>query len=115
MSVVDEILERGLIAVIETPIEERIFEWAKAVSEGGIRVLGVPVTLPEVTEVVSDLTDEAGLVVGVSNIGSPDQLSVAVASGAELIISPVVDWAIIEQAKMRGLSVIAGAFTPSEV
>ena len=112
---VDAILERGLIAVIDSPIEERLFEWAMAVSKGGMGVLGVPVTLPNVTEVVSDLADEAGLIVGVSDIRVPEQLSVAVAAGAELVLSPVADWAIIEQAKMRGLSVIAGAFTPSEV
>ncbi len=115
MSVVDEILERALIAVIGAPIEERLLDWALAVSKGGIGVLGVPVTLPTVTEVVSDLSDEAGLVVGVSDIREPEQISVAVAAGAELILSPVVDWTVIEQAKMRGLSVIAGAFTPSEV
>ena len=112
---VDAILEHGLIAVIDSPIEDSLFKWAMAVSKGGMAVLGVPVTLPNVTEVVSDLADEAGLIVGVSDIRLPEQLSVAVAAGAELILSPVADWAIIEQAKMRGLSVIAGAFTPSEV
>ena len=112
---VDAILEHGLIAVIDSPIEDCLFEWAMAVSKGGMAVLGVPVTLPNVTEVVSDLADEAGLIVGVSDIRMPEQLSVALAAGAELVLSPVADWAIIEQAKMRGLSVIAGAFTPSEV
>lgn len=109
------ILEHGLIAVIDSPIEDCLFEWAMAVSKGGMAVLGVPVTLSNVTEVVSDLADEAGLIVGVSDIRMPEQLSVAVAAGAELVLSPVADWAIIEQAKMRGLSVIAGAFTPSEI
>lgn len=115
MSTVAAILEQGLIAVIDAPIEDRLFEWAMAASQGGIRLLGIPVSLEGVTEIASDLADEAGLIVGISDIREADQLSIAIAAGAQLVMSPVVDWAIIEQAKMRNLTVIAGAFTPSEV
>lgn len=115
MSIVAHILEYGLIAVIDAPIEEAIVEWGIAVSQGGIGVLGVPVALANVTEVVSELDDEGDLIVGISGVIEPSQVAVAVAAGAELVITPVNDPEIIEAAKSRGLTVIAGALTPNEV
>ena len=115
MSIVANILEHGLVAVIDAPIAERIVEWGIAVSKGGINVLGIPVTLPNVTEIVSELDDAGDLVVGISGVVDPAQVAVAVAAGAELVITPVNDPRVIEAAKSRGLTVIAGAFTPNEV
>jgi 2-dehydro-3-deoxyphosphogluconate aldolase/(4S)-4-hydroxy-2-oxoglutarate aldolase len=115
LSIVAHILEHGLIAVIDAPIEDAIVEWGIAVSQGGINVLGVPVTLANVTEVVSELDDEGDLIVGISGVIEPSQVAVAVAAGAELVITPVNDPEIIEAAKSRGLVVIAGALTPNEI
>ena len=115
MSIVAHILENGLIAVIDAPIPERIVEWALAVSRGGINAIGIPVTLPNVTQVVSELDDEDNLIVGISGVIDPEQISVAVAAGAELVITPVTDPEVIGAAKVRGLTVIAGALTPNEV
>ncbi len=114
MSTISMIREHGLIAVIDAPIEERVFDWAMAVSKGGIELLGIPVTLGNVTELVSDL-DDADLIVGLNGVREPEQVSIAFAAGGEFIISPIVDEAIIEAAKSRGLVVIAGAATPTEV
>jgi len=115
LSIVAHILEHGLIAVIDAPIEDAIVEWGIAVSQGGINVLGVPVTLRNVTEVVSELDDVGDLIVGISGVVEPSQVAAAVAAGAELVITPVNDPEIIEAAKSRGLIVIAGALTPNEI
>ncbi|MCB9636625.1 MAG: bifunctional 4-hydroxy-2-oxoglutarate aldolase/2-dehydro-3-deoxy-phosphogluconate aldolase [Sandaracinus sp.] len=108
------IREHGLLAVIDAPIEERVFDWAMAVSKGGIELLGIPVTLGNVTEIVSDLGD-AELTVGITGVVQAEQVSIAVAAGAEFLISPVVDEEIIATSKNRGLVTIVGAFTPTEV
>ena len=115
MSIVSDVLEHGLIAVIDAPIEERIVEWGLAVSKGGINLLGIPVTLSNVTEVLAELDDHGDLIVGISGVVDPSQVAMAVAAGAELVITPINDPAVIEAAKSRGLTVIAGAFTPNEI
>jgi len=115
-STIATLREHGLVAVIDAPVTgDKVFEWAMAVSKGGIQLLGIPVTLENVTEVVSDLTDEADLVVGISHVLEPEQVSVAVAAGAEFVFTPIADAEIIQAAKSRGLTVIAGAQTPTEV
>ncbi len=106
--------EHGLVAVLDAPIEERVFDWAMAISKGGIELLGIPVTLGNVTEIVSDL-DDANLTVGITGVVQPEQVSIAVAAGAAFLVSPIVDDEIIATAKNRGLVTVAGAFTPTEV
>ncbi len=109
------IAEEGLIAVVNAPVEKRLFDWAIAVAKGGIRFLGIPVTFPRVTEITSDLADEASLTVGVSGVVSQEHVSIALAAGAEFVISPICDPDLVAGARGRGLTVIAGAATPSEV
>ncbi len=109
------IRDHGLIAVVRAPVEDQLFAWAIAVAKGGIKLLGIPVQYPQVTEVASDLADEANLSVGVSGVVSVDQVMVAVAAGAHFVISPVCDIEIIHAARARNLAVIAGAATPTEL
>lgn len=109
------ISEEGLVAVVRAPVEERLVEWGIAVAKGGIQFLGIPVTFPRVTEVTSDLADEANLTVGVSGVLTHEHVSIAVAAGAEFVISPICNPELIRSARERGLTVIAGAVTPTEV
>jgi 2-dehydro-3-deoxyphosphogluconate aldolase/(4S)-4-hydroxy-2-oxoglutarate aldolase len=111
----DLIRDHGLIAVVRAPLEDQLFDWAIAVARGGIKLLGIPVGYPHVMEVASDLSDEANLKVGVSGVVTADQVMVAVAAGAHFVISPVCDVEVIRAARARGLAVIAGAATPTEL
>jgi 2-dehydro-3-deoxyphosphogluconate aldolase/(4S)-4-hydroxy-2-oxoglutarate aldolase len=107
--------EEGVIAVIDAPVADRVFDWAIAVAKGGIRFLGIPVTFPKVTEVTSDLADEANLTVGVSGVLTHEHVSVAIAAGAEFVLSPICDPDLIKSARDRGLTVIASGATPTEL
>lgn len=111
----DLIRNHGLVAVVRAPVEDQLFDWAIAVAKGGIKLLGIPVGYPQVTEVASDLADEANLSIGVTGIVSVEQVMIAVAAGAHFVISPVCDVEIIHAAHARGLTVIAGAATPTEL
>jgi 2-dehydro-3-deoxyphosphogluconate aldolase/(4S)-4-hydroxy-2-oxoglutarate aldolase len=109
------ILEHGLIAVVDTPVEAKLLSWATAVAKGGIRMLGIPVWLRNVTEITSDLADEAGISVGITGLTTPDQVSIALAAGAEFVMSVMCDEEIVRTCKERGLVVIAGGATPTEI
>ncbi|MEM1418647.1 MAG: bifunctional 4-hydroxy-2-oxoglutarate aldolase/2-dehydro-3-deoxy-phosphogluconate aldolase, partial [Myxococcota bacterium] len=115
MSVVGTIREHGLVAVLDAPVGDALREWGLAVKQGGIEIIAVPISQPAVTETAAELTDEADLVVGITGVIAPEQVSVAVAAGAELVVTPLADAAIVEAAKARGLTAIAGAATPTEV
>jgi len=114
-STLDKILDHGLVAVIDAPVEDQLFDWAAAVAKGGIRLLGIPVWLPNVTEIASDLADEAGLVIGVTGVVSIDQVSIALAAGADFVMSAMCDEDIVRACKDRGVTVVSGGATPTEL
>ncbi|MBC7172527.1 MAG: bifunctional 4-hydroxy-2-oxoglutarate aldolase/2-dehydro-3-deoxy-phosphogluconate aldolase [Polyangiaceae bacterium] len=110
-----EILEHGLIAVIDTPMLDHIFDWSLAVAEGGIRIVAVPVTAENVTELVSDLSDQADLMVGINGVVAPEHVSLAIAAGADFVLSPIASPEIISACKGRGILIVAGGATPTEL
>ncbi|MFW5925005.1 MAG: bifunctional 4-hydroxy-2-oxoglutarate aldolase/2-dehydro-3-deoxy-phosphogluconate aldolase [Myxococcota bacterium] len=112
---VERIRSEGLIAVVDADADEQLFDWAIAVAKGGVKLLGIPVWLPNVTEITSDLADEAGLEVGIFGVVSTEQVSLALAAGASFILSPLCNEALIQAASERGVAVIAGGSTPTEV
>lgn len=112
---IDRIRTEGLIAVVDADVGDQLFDWAIAVAKGGVKLLGVPAWLPNVTEVTSDLADEAGLAVGIYGVVNVDQVALALAAGASFVLSPICDLELVKAAKERGVVVIAGASTPTEV
>ena len=115
MSITELVHEAGLIAVIDTPVVDSVRSWALAVAAGGIRLLGIPVTLSDVTEIIDELTDESELHIGLSNVTEVEQISSAVAAGAEFVMTPVFEPTVIDAARARGITVIAGVMTPTEI
>ncbi|MFW6049806.1 MAG: bifunctional 4-hydroxy-2-oxoglutarate aldolase/2-dehydro-3-deoxy-phosphogluconate aldolase [Myxococcota bacterium] len=114
-STIERIRSEGLIAVVEADAGERLFDWAIAVAKGGVKLLGIPAWLPNVTEITSDLADEAGLEVGLYGVVGTEHVSLALAAGASFVLSPICDASVIQAARERGVAVIAGGATPTEV
>jgi len=111
----DNLREHGVVAVVDAPVRERLVEWAMAAAKGGVSCIAVPASLSGVTEAIDELSDEAHLTIGITGVTRVEELSVAVAAGADFIISPITDAALIEAAHARGLEVVAGASTLTEV
>src|SRR5262249_7583319 len=104
-----------VIAVLDPPVRSRLFAWARAVAKGGIRLLGVPVWLPNVPETTAELADEANLKIGVLGGFTSEHLSMAIAGGAHFVVLPICNPDLVKMAKDRGLTVIAGGFTATEI
>jgi 2-dehydro-3-deoxyphosphogluconate aldolase/(4S)-4-hydroxy-2-oxoglutarate aldolase len=111
----DLVRDYGVITVVNAPAEDRLLAWAMAVARGGVKLIAIPVSFPAVTEIVSDLADEANLTVGISDVVHPDQVTIAVAAGADFVLSPLCDPEIVTAARARGLEVIVGGATPTEL
>jgi 2-dehydro-3-deoxyphosphogluconate aldolase/(4S)-4-hydroxy-2-oxoglutarate aldolase len=121
MGVLSDARKHGLIAVVNAPsdeqliIDDQLIEWGKAAARGGIRMLGIPVSLEDVIEIASELSDEAHISVGISEVTSDEHIALAVAAGAAFVLTPVADARLVAVAKERGLGVLAGALTPTEI
>lgn len=116
-----EIIEKYKIVVIMRGLDmEQAIRCAKAMYDGGIRLIEVTfdqTKAPEVTgEIISALCGEfPDMCIGAGTVVSREQLLCAHKSGAKYIISPNTNPQIIEETKKLSLVSMPGALTPSEV
>ena len=115
--------EKKLIAIVRGAPTEAITAIADAVCRGGFRFMEITfdqagdlpneVTAKQISTLRETFRDR--LHIGAGTVMTEAQLRLAVEAGAEYIISPNTDAAIIRATKAAGLLSIPGAFTASEV
>ena len=102
--------EKKLISIVRGAPTEKITKIADAIYRGGFRFMEI--TFDQSGKTPHAVTAEH---VGAGTVMTEAQLKLAAEAGAEYIISPNVDTAIIRATKAVGLISIPGAFTPSEI
>ena len=121
--VLDFIKENKIIAIVRGVSSDKISELVVAMKTGGVRCVEVTFdqssaeksrdTLKAISIICERFGDEIS--VGAGTVMSVEQVRSAKEAGAEYIISPNVDEAVIRETKALGLVSIPGAFTPTEV
>jgi len=112
---IDLLKTTRLAAIVQSPDREDLIARALAAAKGGIRLLALPISVPFVAEIAAEISDAADVVVGLSDIVLADQLNVALAAGAEFVISPVFDPELIKTGHARGLDVLPSVTTANEL
>lgn len=121
--VLEQIKKDRLIAIARGISSQMIAEIAKALFEGGITCIEVAFqheskeSIKETLRCICRLKEELGdkLCVGAGTVMTAEQVREAVQAGAEYMISPGADRAVIEATKKYEKIAIPGALTPSEI
>jgi 2-dehydro-3-deoxyphosphogalactonate aldolase len=89
---------------------------ATALLEGGVRCLEIPLNSPSPLESLAAVRASAGerVVLGAGTVLSPEEVRAAAAAGAQFIVSPNTDPAVIAETRRVGLWSLPGFFTASE-
>ena len=111
------IAESGVVAVMRAPSKEILLDISQALLAGGAPAIEVTMTTPKAIAAIEMLADKFGdqAVVGVGTVLDPATARDAIAAGAQFVVSPTLDPAIIEITKRYGKISIPGAFTPTEI
>lgn len=89
---------------------------AEAVSRGGIPIVEVTVTVPEVHKVISHLSSNAPeIIVGAGGISDADTARLCLEAGAQFITSDGFDAATVGFALEEEVVIIPGALTPTDI
>lgn len=89
---------------------------ARALATGGIRMVEVTLRTPAASEAIRDMSRaQPSMVLGAGTVTSVDQADEAVAAGASFIVSPHYDEEIVRHCIERGVPVVPGAVTPTEI
>jgi 2-dehydro-3-deoxyphosphogluconate aldolase/(4S)-4-hydroxy-2-oxoglutarate aldolase len=90
---------------------------AQALAAGGVTCLEVTLTTAGALDALARIRAELGpdVAVGAGTVITGDQARDALAAGAEFLVAPVVDTAVIRDAADRGVPCYPGAWTPTEI
>lgn len=107
--------ERRISAIIRTSDRDLARDAMQAVVDGGIRAVEFTLTTPGALELVSEFRDNSELIVGAGTVMTTGDVEAAAAAGAQFIVSPVFDAAVIRAAREHDLVSIPGTFTATEM
>ena len=114
---VADVEKLGVVAIIRMPDPAALRAVVDALAEGGVRALEVTMTVPRAIELIAEIapTLPAGFLFGAGTVLDADTVHRAVDAGAQFIVSPVFRREVINAAHEKGVPVMPGCFTPTEI
>ena len=115
--IVRRIAEEGIVPVVRAATPELALRAARAVMAGGISVFEITMTVPDAPEVIRALVRELGdrALVGAGTVLNAAAAHQCIDAGAAFVVSPGLDPDTVIEAHGRGVPVMPGALTPTEV
>lgn len=110
------IREVGIVPAIRVTSKEDAFFAAETVIGGGIPIVEVTMTVPDATEVVTQLRlRHPDAIIGAGTVLDISAANRCLDAGAMFVTSTGFDCAIVEVARRAQVAAIPGALTPSEI
>jgi 2-dehydro-3-deoxyphosphogalactonate aldolase len=113
----DEILrDRPLIAILRGITPDDAAEVAEALCDAGFKCLEVPLNSPSPMESIRRIRDALGAraMIGAGTVLTAEAVGAAADAGAQIMISPNTDAAVISATRKAGMISLPGFSSPSE-
>jgi 2-dehydro-3-deoxyphosphogluconate aldolase/(4S)-4-hydroxy-2-oxoglutarate aldolase len=116
-TILDRILNCGIVAVVRAEKGDQLVEVAEALLAGGVEAIEVTFTVPAAHKVIERVAERLGdrIVLGAGTVLDPETARIAILSGAHYIVAPNVNTQVIETCRRYSKPVMPGALTPTEV
>lgn len=90
-------------------------ELADALASGGIRCAEITLRTPAGLEAIRATGGRADFIVGAGTVLTADQVDAAADAGARFLVSPGLDDAVVARAAERGIPLVPGVATATEI
>jgi 2-dehydro-3-deoxyphosphogluconate aldolase/(4S)-4-hydroxy-2-oxoglutarate aldolase len=110
-----ELREHRLVSAIRAPSASAAVGAARAVADGGIRLLEITFTVPNALDAIAELKDIGNGIVGAGTVLTAQQAHDALAAGAQFLIAPNTSAEVARVALDAGVLYCPGAYTTSEI
>ena len=106
-----------MIPVVRAKTADEAMRAIDAISEGGISVLEITMTVPGALKLIEQVASRYGkdALVGAGTVLDPETATACVSAGAQFVVSPALNVETIECCKRLGVAIMPGALTPTEV
>jgi 2-dehydro-3-deoxyphosphogluconate aldolase/(4S)-4-hydroxy-2-oxoglutarate aldolase len=111
------IADVGIIPVVRASSAHQALLAVEAIRAGGISIVEVTMTVPGAIEVIGQLAKTAGadVLIGAGTVLDARTAQQCLDAGAEFLVSPGFDAQTVKFAREKGILVIPGALTPTEI
>jgi len=111
------ILDTKVIAVIRMADTKQLARVIAAVQEGGVKAVEITMTTPGALGVIKTMAKEkvSGVIIGAGTVLDPETAASVIHSGADFVVSPVLNKKMIRLCNRYGKLVVPGALTPTEI
>ena len=113
--IISRIVAGGVIPVIRASSREEALAVIEAVAAGGITTIEVTMTVPDVIELIAELSDRDELLIGAGSVLDPETARECIDAGASFIVSPATNFDTILYCNDAEIVVMPGALTPTEI
>ena len=111
------IVIEGVIAILRGVQPDEVLDVARALADGGIAVIEVPLNSPQPFDSIARLAREASALrvrVGAGTVLTAADVDRAADAGATLVLAPNFDAEVVRRTAQRGVFSMPGVATPSE-
>jgi 2-dehydro-3-deoxyphosphogluconate aldolase/(4S)-4-hydroxy-2-oxoglutarate aldolase len=106
-----------IVGIMRNVLPNKIKTIASIFANTGLTNLEITMNSKGTPEIIADLIDTMGtkLNIGAGTVCSLKELDIALSSGAQFIVSPVINEEVIKRCVAEGIPVFPGAYTPTEI
>jgi 2-dehydro-3-deoxyphosphogluconate aldolase/(4S)-4-hydroxy-2-oxoglutarate aldolase len=114
-SVSDTVSAAGLIAIVRSKSDAFCFEAVTALGAAGCNVVEATLTTPGALNLVTDVRERLPhITMGIGSVLCVDHVLAAVDAGAQFVVTPILNTAVIKACNDADLPIVCGAYTPTE-
>lgn len=114
--VLDQLSQVGIVPVVVIDDEENAEPLAEALLAGGLATMEITFRTEAGEKALANIAKaHPGMLLGAGTVLTTDQAARALDIGAEYVVSPGLDRAVVDYCLQRGATVLPGVVTPTEV
>lgn len=111
----DSMYDAGVIPVIVLDHADAADDLAQSLIAGGLTAAEVTFRTDAAPDAIRRMSRYDDLLVGAGTVLTPEQVDLAADAGARFIVSPGLSVSVVQRAQERGLAVLPGVITPTEI
>lgn len=107
----------GVVPVVRAESADNVVRAVEALVDGGIPVAEITMTVPGAVTVIKRCAAHFGdrITLGAGSVTSVDMCNEVIDAGSGFVVTPVFKAAVVDVCKRRGVCIVSGALTPTEI
>jgi 2-dehydro-3-deoxyphosphogluconate aldolase/(4S)-4-hydroxy-2-oxoglutarate aldolase len=116
VSISDRLRQVGVVPVVELPEADMAVPLAEALVAGGLSCVEITFRTPAAQAGLEAIRNAfPDMLLGAGTVLDEEQLSVAESAGADFVVSPGTNPELVQVCLSRGIAILPGVCTPSEI